>query len=254
MTLTSWREWAIRAAIVLGTGLFLAVIGAYGTGEQSFAMRAGFWIPVMAMGVACGETTVWLFRPLAPPRLHVLLYCALLAVAMSVPLTLAIAAYLRALGAPMRLGSLPPLFLMVVVISAAMTALGALMEKARRRPGDAAEDPAPAGEAAPADAFRTRLPPKLRGAELYALSAEDHYLRAHTSEGDALILMRLSDAERELARTGGLRVHRSWWVAEAGVDQVRPEPGGRAAIRLRNGAVAPVSRTYRPALRKAGWL
>ena len=53
---------------------------------------------------------------------------------------------------------------------------------------------APAG--APPPRFRLRLPAKLAGADLWAVEAEDHYLRLHTSKGDDLILMRLADASR----------------------------------------------------------
>jgi len=50
-----------------------------------------------------------------------------------------------------------------------------------------------AENAAPA-VFLERLPVRLRGSELYAVEAQDHYLRLHTSKGADLILMRLSDA------------------------------------------------------------
>ena len=50
--------------------------------------------------------------------------------------------------------------------------------------------------------FLERLPLKLRGAEVWAVEAEDHYLRLHTSKGQDLILMRLADA---IAGAGGDR-------------------------------------------------
>jgi DNA-binding LytR/AlgR family response regulator len=61
--------------------------------------------------------------------------------------------------------------------------------------------------------FLERLPLKLRGAEVWAVEAEDHYLRLHTSKGQDLILMRLADAVAELEGIEGAQVHRSWWVA-----------------------------------------
>jgi len=64
--------------------------------------------------------------------------------------------------------------------------------------------------------------------------------------------MRLADALTELEGMEGAQVHRSWWVAKAAV--VDAERGnGRAALTIRSGAVAPVSRTYARALRAAGW-
>lgn len=42
--------------------------------------------------------------------------------------------------------------------------------------------------------FLSRVPMKLTGAAIYAVQAEDHYLRIHTDRGSALILMPLSQA------------------------------------------------------------
>ena len=58
-------------------------------------------------------------------------------------------------------------------------------------PGSSATGAAPAK-------FLDRIPLKLRGGELYAVQAEDHYLRLHTSKGSDLILLRLADAVAEL--------------------------------------------------------
>ena len=56
--------------------------------------------------------------------------------------------------------------------------------------------------------FLERLPAKLRGAEIWAVQSEDHYLRLHTSLGQELILMRLSDAVAELEGVEGVGVNR----------------------------------------------
>ena len=85
------------------------------------------------------------------------------------------------------------------------------------------------------------------------MSAEDHYLRVHTSAGETMILMRLADAIRELAGIDGLQVHRSWWVARQGLaDATRTD--GKLLLKLKSGAEAPVSRTYIKAVKDAGWL
>jgi hypothetical protein len=100
--------------------------------------------------------------------------------------------------------------------------------------------------------FLERLPLKLRGAEIWAVEAEDHYLRLHTSKGQDLILMRLSDAIEELRGIEGARAHRSWWVArDAITEAVRGD--GRATLTLQDGAQVPVSRTYARLLRERGW-
>ena len=85
------------------------------------------------------------------------------------------------------------------------------------------------------------------------MEAEDHYLRLHTSKGQDLILMRLSDAVAELEGIEGAQVHRSWWVArDAIADAVRGD--GRATLTLKDGAEVPVSRTYARLLRERDWI
>ena len=81
---------------------------------------------------------------------------------------------------------------------------------------------------------------------------EDHYVRAHTSLGSELVLMRLGDAIAELKGVDGRQVHRSWWVARTGISDVRKE-GGKLTLILKSGAEAPVSRTYSSAVKAAGW-
>jgi DNA-binding LytR/AlgR family response regulator len=101
-------------------------------------------------------------------------------------------------------------------------------------------------------AFLRRIPARL-GTELLHIKVEDHYLRVHTRLGSDLLLLRLSDAVAELDPEFGRQVHRSYWVAQRAVAGVERD-GHRARLVLTDGAKIPVSRTYLPALRKAGWL
>lgn len=84
------------------------------------------------------------------------------------------------------------------------------------------------------------------------MESEDHYLRLHTSKGQDLILLRLSDAVAELEGIEGAQTHRSWWVARDAVEHAR-RGDGRATLTLKCGVEAPVSRAYARALREAGW-
>ena len=104
---------------------------------------------------------------------------------------------------------------------------------------------------APDTRFRRRFPAGLTG-RLLCLEMEDHYLRIHTDKGSDIILMRMSDAEEELSDVEGLRVHRSWWVAREAVTGVKRD-GTRLLLQLENGLEIPVGKTYRGALRDAGW-
>jgi hypothetical protein len=117
----------------------------------------------------------------------------------------------------------------------------------------AANDAASGASSAPSgDAFFRRIPMAL-GRELHALQAEDHYIRVFTAEGDDLVLHRFSDAIIELEGFNGLRVHRSWWVAEAGITDVARKDR-KVFLVLKNGAEVPVSRTYMATVREKGWL
>ncbi len=100
--------------------------------------------------------------------------------------------------------------------------------------------------------FLERLAPRL-GRDLLHLHMRDHYVEACTSKGSELILLRFSDALREVDGLDGLQVHRSHWVAATAVaGTVRR--GGRTLLRLVNDTEVPVSRTFAPALRERGWV
>jgi len=103
--------------------------------------------------------------------------------------------------------------------------------------------------------FLARLPAEL-GQDIICVRSEDHYVRVYTRTGDDLILLRFSDAVAELADNDalpGMQVHRSWWVADAGRDQVIRD-GRKILLSLENGLQVPVSRSFQPAVREAGWL
>jgi DNA-binding LytR/AlgR family response regulator len=68
-----------------------------------------------------------------------------------------------------------------------------------------------------------------------------------------LILFRMSDAVAELDPMFGRQVHRSYWVAKRGVASIERDRY-RIRLLLTTGVQIPVSRTYLPALREAGWL
>nr|WP_258571113.1 LytTR family DNA-binding domain-containing protein [Flavimaribacter sediminis] len=95
-----------------------------------------------------------------------------------------------------------------------------------------------------------RLPVELRG-KLQYLTVQDHYVEVVTDKGSYLVLMRLGDAIAETAPVEGLRIHRSHWVALSAVGRIRRE-GDRLLVETVGGAVLPVSRSHRAALREAG--
>ena len=89
-------------------------------------------------------------------------------------------------------------------------------------------------------AFLRKLPPEKRGA-LWAITAEQHYLRIYTSAGDDLVLMRFSDALNDLKGVNGQQIHRSHWVSVDGFKGFSEEDK-RLFVILKNDVALPVSR------------
>jgi len=243
--LRRWRHWR-GLLIAAAGGVFMAVVGAFGSGDAPLAPRLLYWLSVMLTGGFAGIVVSELVNRGGWFDDRPALQGGLIAVALSAPLTVAVWAETNLFfGRVPRLDDLAVYVGPVFVVTCAMTALNYL---AQRTPAET--HAAPAG-AAPAR-FLDRLPARLRGGRLYAVEAEDHYLRLHSSKGQDLILMRLSDAVAELEGVEGARVHRSWWVARDAVAAAR-RGDGRATLTLPDGVEVPVSRAYARALREAGW-
>lgn len=242
-------EWARNLGIATAAGAFLAFVGALDTGQMPLAQRLLYWVPVITVGGVFGRGMALLVSRLAPQtQANPWVFGILLALAISAPASVGVWGYTNLIfNAHMPARALPVFYASVLVISAAMTAIMIAVSWPGRRTF------APPGGAAPAQVrFLDRLPGKLKGAEIYAVSAEDHYLRVHTSKGGDLILMRLSDAIAELEGLEGAQTHRSWWVARTAIESARRD-GDKVALVLKGGAEAPVSRPNIKPLRDAGW-
>jgi DNA-binding LytR/AlgR family response regulator len=97
-----------------------------------------------------------------------------------------------------------------------------------------------------------RLPAPVRG-PLISLSVTDHYVHVTTARGTHMLLMRLSDAIAETEPTEGLQIHRSHWVAQDAIQSVQ-RGTRKSEVILISGSRLPVSRTYLPQLKEAGFL
>ena len=241
------------ALLALAAAGFLSLSGAFGSGGAPTPLRTLYWLVVMLAGAAVGGGVGEVFARrgwLDGPIWRTL---PALTLAIAAPMTLVVWLLSSTFfGDGVRLRTLGAYALPVLAVSAVLTTLNLLTGRtpplthaAAPARGPAAPPPAPAR-------FLDRLPLKLRGAELYAVAAEDHYLRLHTSRGSDLILLRLADAVAELEGIEGAQTHRSWWVARGAVRDAK-RGDGRAVLVLTDGTEAPVSRTYAAALRQAGW-
>ncbi len=243
------REWRAggrwRAPLsALAFGLVLGVMGPFGSQSLGPAVKYPFWLALSMVGFAAA----WAASRLVPggwlsgqPAARLAVVAALSAL----PVTFVVA-WATGLVRPGR--SFTPLQMLALYpyVGLVQVLIAALLASARQEPEIAAHEPAADPPRYPAD-FLAKLPAALRR-DIIALEAEDHYLRVHTLHGSALVLMRLSDAVALIDPRLGLRVHRSWWVARAGVSEL-DRASGRVAVRLANGQEVPVSRTHLSAAR-----
>ena len=248
------RKVIIDLTVMTVIGVLLALLGPFGTFEQSLPLRLAVWVGLAYAGYAIyapvGFVVDRMHRAYALPKLGLWIAGTLIA---TVPMAIVVW-LLNAIGGPVPVPDAERAlahYLNVLVIGAAVTGLMQLLAR-DPAPGTAVTDTTPAQDDRPQNAFLLRLDPAL-GSDLLALEMEDHYVRAHTALGSELVLLRLRDAIAELDNESGMQVHRSWWVARAAVDDIKRE-GRNVRLVLANGVEAPVSRANIQALKDAGWL
>ena len=255
----AWAVTVLRGgAISIGLGVIFAWLGVYQSGEIPFPERIVYWSALIALGSAAAM----LINPLVFDRWmagsHPALQIAAVSCVISIPITIGLVAIeYVSVGTLAEPGWWWVQFGYVLVISGLLTtggwALDRLGEKSPAAATPSGNPAAPTTPSAVPVVFADRLPAKFRAGAIYAVSAEDHYLRVHTSAGETMILMRLADAIRELAALEGLQTHRSWWVARQGLADVS-RGDGKVTLKLKSGVEAPVSRAHLKVVREAGWL
>jgi hypothetical protein len=238
----------VIAAVSLGVGVLLAISGAFGTDEIPLWVRLAYWVPIMLIGSTIGMLITTRLVTLARWAGSPIAAWAFIVVMVSLPMCLfVVLGNHLAFGTRLSVAAIAAVAPSVLLISGLMTAISLALIQIPRET-HAAPPSQPAGE----PRFFARFPPHLKGARIFAVEADDHYLKVHTSRGTEMILMRLADAVSELEGVEGAQVHRSWWVARDAVEGAQREDG-RATLTLPGGLEAPVSRTYARALREAGW-
>ncbi len=261
------RRIIIDLAAMTVIGVFLAIIGPFGSMAAPLPERLVTWIGFAWLGYACyrpmQSVASWGERALALPRWGVLAAAVLVG---TVPMTVAVVAIntepfgnLRWPGLDVVMGT----YFSVLVIGGAITVLFNIVQSPSRElaavPLDVAPVAAALAPAAPvtlapaiSNPLIEQLPAEL-GSEIVALEMEDHYVRVHTALGSALVLMRLRDAMALVTDIEGMQVHRSWWVARGAVEDVLRD-GRNVRLKLPRGIEAPVARANIAALRDARWI
>lgn len=249
---------ALHAAVAAAVAAIVATIGPFGTfGALSAVDRYLYWAIIVPLNwaqilLAVAAVSRLPFARGWPGTAVAAAGC----VAASVPASVEVwwlEAWLRpSPAAPTVFELWPYVLLLTLAVALPVFRLspGAMRFLAHPRTEDALARPGRLAPAAPN--FLARVPRPLRGAPL-CVAAEDHYLRVHTAGGSALILYRMADALADLAGADGLQVHRSFWVAAEAVAGVE-RSGRRVSLRLTNGLLVPVSRSFLARVRAAGWL
>jgi len=240
------REWVVDFAVAITVGLFVGVIGPYGSylnggpGPRIFHFIVCFCVGTLIFGVlqrlAVAGAERWKLPVWPVVGVALLIGC--------VPLALFIG-WLATTLWPFLGGRIGPLewYAQCVFLSGPILSFAVVRRllKTRAARGQASVDPIAAPPAA--------LP---ASSEVMCLRMEDHYVRVCTPNGSRLVA---GPFERVIAGMSheGMRVHRSWWVARAAVTGVVAD-GRNLRLTLRGGLTAPVSRASVAKLRQAGWL
>lgn len=87
--------------------------------------------------------------------------------------------------------------------------------------------------------------------EIDWISSDDYYARLHLGGKSLLSRESMQNLERDLARHGFLRIHRSTIVNVSRIHEVLSEPNGRRTVVLRSGERLPVARRRRRSLEAA---
>ena len=221
-------------------GVVLAILAPFGTGSLAAPIRFIYWIG-MALAGGLGAMTIDIILRRKAPNTSLWIWALL----QSVGATLFVAPFVFALFAQTNVMSVLLTLFYIWVVAIVITAFGQLSARRHPSPSDEGKTARPV--------LLDRLPPKFRDADIYAISSEDHYVRIHSAAGEHMMLMRLSDAEDLVLPLIGLKPHRSWWVAEIGVDTV-VKSGSKLQITLKSGMQVPVSREGAKRVREAGWI
>lgn len=77
--------------------------------------------------------------------------------------------------------------------------------------------------------------------QLISVSAQDHYVRIRTKEGEQMIRARLSDIITQFPPQNSIQPHRSHWVSREAADSVESNDGHKT-LKLTDGSSVPIAR------------
>ncbi len=248
-TISTRQRWAIDLAMFVAMGLLMGFLGPFASERSPVVRRYVYWMLCIVGGGLIGVVLDYgLQRRVPETWRRVAVISLLMTPLVSLHVLTTELVVMHWWSGWQGFWKLMPQVLPIALAIMVVRALVWIPRPHRVETRTVVEPPLPEAETA----FRKRLSAKRRGARLIAVEAHDHYLKVHTDAGEELITLRFADALDELAKVHGWRVHRSWWIAAEAVEGVRWRRGA-GEVRLAGGLEAPVSRTYAPVLKEAGW-
>lgn len=223
-------------------GLFLGILAPLGTQFMSVTGRIAFWVSICvigAVGAASADGILIYFKK----KPHPLILTGLQATGSS----LLVFGFLLSQISLTGINSILLSLFYVCLISLAICSIGVILRKQIVFQTTQLE------ENPELPRLLEKLPIRLNNSKIFALNSEDHYVHIHTSKGTEMTLMRLSDAVRDSQPLDGLKVHRSWWVARQGIEEIQKK-NRTAVIKLKNGLSVPVSRAGYKIIKDARWI
>ena len=253
-----FRRLAIELFVAAAIGTVLGLFGPFGTYGFGLGPRMAYWMSFIIIGYLIFRPLIvvsgWLTEQTGMARWMARGLALALA---SVPMTLMVSSMMNGFRTawPTNQDELAVLYAQVLLIGVLVNWLfhsvfgnGEVLDEVNLPPPPKAPEPV-AAKAEPA--FLARLP--IGFGSLLALGGEDHYVRAYGQARDTLILIRLRDAIAELEGMDGMQVHRSWWVARAGIAG-HERDGRHMRLVLAGGVKVPVSRDGVKLLGETGWI
>lgn len=242
--------------VVYGVAIFVCVFfGPFDTIlDLSFWERAAFWtVAITSVGLVIELCMIAVLESRWAANWHIALKLCLGAMIGAVPggsFMIAINKIFR----PEHLDGLvfPTLWFKVTIMAILIAGLEHLIWTRFRLPlsSDVQDESSEQDRLAPFSAPRllSRLPDRLRMAQIISMSMQDHYVEINTTLGSEMLLMRLSDAIDLLDGMSGAQTHRSHWVARDHAQHLT-KVARRHELTLSDGRKLPVSNRYLDAVK-----
>lgn len=262
------RRWSVRwiaveLLVMALIGLVFGFLGPFGTYAMPVALRLAYWVGFIIIGYAIFRpvsiSAGWLRESISMPFWTAELLATAIA---ALPLTFLIGFAMSGMRFdPSLLGDR----FLLLYLQCALIGFGIFLfmrllfgpDSPENESDAVRETKLPEIEPEPAkiDPVQTKLHDRLSGFpdRIIALGVEDHYVRVHSTERTEMLLLRLSDAIKEIEPLDGMQVHRSWWVARDAILASKRD-GRNLRLSLSGGLEVPVSRAYVTKLKQTGWI